>query len=119
MRRYYGIDLADALYGARPISAQRLRALVERLPATSAYAIEEGLWWTPELEILAVIAESIGEVLRFLQALGGSRNPRSPISIQRPTPGAPFGTPAPEPRKVPLRASEIRNVIQSFDRAGG
>jgi hypothetical protein len=109
MRRFYGLDLAEALYGPRRLSVGRLRALVERLPPESSLAFEQGSWWTPELELLATIAESIGEVLRMLQAFGGRKGSiKNPITIRRPKPTSANGV---KPEKRPATIDDYRRMF--------
>lgn len=118
MRRFYGVDLAGALYGPERMSPARLRALIERLPPDSAFAFDQDLWWSPQLELLATIAEAIGGVQQMLgslhaqlAALGGKRGARNPIrenpiAIKRPKPRA-----AAAEHKRPATIQDYRRVL--------
>lgn len=111
MRRYYGLDLAEALYGPRRLAPSRLRTLIEQLPQESAYAREQGAWWTPELELLATIAEVIGEVHRLLQGLGGVKQAKNPVRVTRPK----VASAGAEERREPMRAADYRRAFFNFE----
>lgn len=85
-QHYYGIDLADALYGERSISTRRVVNLVRWLPPEAAVwrALEQS--WSTGEELQALTIELLDSIRRlYIQAntKKGTKLPE-PIEIRRP-----------------------------------
>lgn len=85
-QRFYGIELAPALYGPTPLSVRRFYSLTRWLPADAAIWRATSTTWSVDNELQALTVELIDSLRRmYLQAHSkqGARLP-DPIRVPRP-----------------------------------
>lgn len=87
-QRYYGLNLAQACYGASPLGTRRLMALLRGLPQESNFQRElnPDTGWGYQEELLALLAELMdyGNRLFYAAAPFKSKKKMEPIKIPRP-----------------------------------
>ncbi|MEO3851758.1 hypothetical protein ABGB09_29720 [Streptomyces sp. B8F3] len=88
-RRFYGLDLADALYGERPVAPPVLLALVEELPDTSALAVSlrggaEHRGWDLHAHLVASVIDAVGEAAWVTAQASSKKRIRRPKPFPRP-----------------------------------
>jgi hypothetical protein len=89
-RRFYGIDLAEALYGSQPIAPRLLLALAEELPDESALAaaVRGGphhRGWTVTAHLMASVIDAVGEAAWVTAQANSKKRVRRPHRFPRPT----------------------------------
>ena len=88
MLEVYGVDVLDPA-----VSTRRVAVLLERLPP---YARRFGEQWSTEAELLAVLADRIGELTWVTLRAAGAKNAARPRPLPRPG-GRPGQAAAPKP----------------------
>lgn len=82
LRRYYGLRLADVVFGDSPITWRELRVLLTQLPEDSALKSFEG--WTVSNELTATQAELTHALLVAVLGIGGVSDLPDPLRFPRP-----------------------------------
>lgn len=114
-QRFYGLELAVALYGPDPLTWRRIRSLVANLPPDSAFGRQGG--WSVSEHLLGTTVELLDDVRRI--GLIAGRVPVNklppPIDVHRPgTRPAPASAPheeTPAPVRRQATPDEIRAVF--------
>ena len=91
-RRFYGLDLPDALFGTRPVAPPLLLALVEELPDESALAAAlrggpDHRGWTVTAHLLASVIDAVGEGAWITAQAHSRKRVRRPKRFPRPAAG--------------------------------
>lgn len=85
-QRFYALNLPDALWGRRRMSARRLASLVRMIPSDSATARASSGWSNLE-ELLALNAELSHATWRLLAIVHSKEGAKIPDPLQIPRPG--------------------------------
>jgi hypothetical protein len=88
-RRFYGLDLAEALYGSRPVAPSLLLALAEELPDESAFAAAvrggpQHRGWTVSAHLLASVIDAVNEAAWITAQANSRKRVRRPRRFPRP-----------------------------------
>ncbi|GAU66658.1 hypothetical protein SSP35_03_03060 [Streptomyces sp. NBRC 110611] len=88
-RRFYGLDLAEALFGSQPVAPSLLLGLVEELPEDSALAaaVRGGphhRGWTVSAHLLASVIDAVNDAAWITAQANSRKRIRRPRRFPRP-----------------------------------
>ncbi len=88
-RRFYHLDLADALFGDEPMAPRLLLALAEELPDESAFAAAarggaQHRGWTVTAHLLAAVIDAVHEAAWVTAQANSKKRLRRPRPFPRP-----------------------------------
>jgi hypothetical protein len=115
MQREYGIDLAEALWGAAPMPRRRMLSLVKGLTQGARLRDPNGYGWGWQEEFLAVMVELEHALIRTIRMAWSKKGTRDlpALSVPRPYDGDAALTAAtkPKPKKKRNATPEEMRMI--------